>query len=457
MESMNLADGTQKTFISAREFLESWDKEIYEMTNLDLFIYLMVNHVGNQLEKRYFASNRQNSPLQLTFNDIGTLCFNLGDSFEYFLEEEGYVKRASHDFWEAETRSQAYQNESEGMTQRKKRLKTFFSGGLVREQSFRVELMENVILDTLIQFYYEELGIEIEEDDLELIRLADFIEDVIINFIRQEGKSLLQRPADPAMDSFEGLLESEDDYDPRREWEEGDEEEGVYHEDAEWAGIDAEYEDIFETIQRFIDEAECDSRDAGCVSRDIELFREFLTESAEITTIYEVCEEHFLEFMSIWLIQKTAQVPDPPFSRIFQTLARFVTWLAHNYNLDYKHSFLKYYEQVKTEVPRVVRALNTYLDEYSLFEVMIYRDDPDIPQMAGFYEVKRMRNRLARTFDLVNVHLFDQIDNVKLNSSVYSRLKTGDILAATLIQQGNRWEVLEIQFIYPKASRPFVD
>jgi hypothetical protein len=294
-----LASDFQKTFISAREFLESWDKEIYEMTNLDFFIYLMVNHLGNQLEKRFFVRERRNSSLYLDFDNIGTLCFNLGDSFEYFLEDEQSGKSNENHSWDLENE---YRENSEKTVSRKnKRLKSFLSEGALKEQSVRVELMENVILDTLMQFYYDEMGIEVDEEELEIIELADFIEDMMVEFIRQEGQTLLQRHGDPAIDYFEGLLESEDDYDEEKEWN-GEEEESFYPDDEDWEEYSDLYEDISEAIHKFIDSIDSEPPEAARIARDIELFHEYLTEYAEVSTLDDLDEEYFFEFLAIWLI-----------------------------------------------------------------------------------------------------------------------------------------------------------
>lgn len=453
---MDLSNGFHKTFISAREFLESWDKEIYEMTNLDFFIYLMVNHLGNQLEKRFFVRERQNSPLYLNFENIGTLCFNLGDSFEYFLEEEHLGQSNVNHIWELDTLNDLRKKEEKSASRKRKGLKSFLSEGILKEQSFRVELMENVILDTAMQFYYDEMGVEIDDDEIEIIELADFIEDMMIEFIRQEGQTLLKRPNDPAIDYFEGLLESEEDYGEEKEWS-SEEEENLYQEDSDWEGFGNEYEDISETIQKFIENTKFNPSETDCVVKDIELFHEFLTEYAGVNSIEELDQEHFLEFLSVWIIQKLAQGEEPKLSNLFQTLARFVTWMAHNYGLDYKKDFLNYYEQVKTEVPRVISALNTYVDESSLFDILLSREENDSEQRSGFFEIRRIRNRISKGLDLISLHSFDTIDNVRFNSNIYSQLRNGDILQATLIERGNRFEVIEIQYIYSKAAKPFIE
>jgi hypothetical protein len=450
-----LPDRFQKQFISAREFVASWDKEIYELTNLDYFIFLMVNHLGNQLEKRFFIRHHKESPLFLDFDCIGTLCFNLGDSFEYFLEDDFLGSDNSDYMLNPDTSDDFFEKEEEIIHRRIKKLNSFLSKEYFCEDDFRVELMHTAILDTLIQFYYEELGIEIGDEDEEIIELAEFIVDEMIHFIRYEGQSLLQRPADPAMDHFEGLLETDEEYPPDEEWEE--DAEAVNKEESNWVSDNPHFEDISQTIQKFINNRDSNPPETiASATADIRLFQKFLTEHICINNIYEICDEHFLEFLSVWLIKEFVHEEEPQFSQIYHTMARFITWLANNYNLDYRQSYRKYYDSVKTEVPRLVRALNKYLDEYDLFEIFLTRGQTDSNQVSGFFEISKVRNRFNKTLDLINLHLDDEIENVRLNSSILSKLKQGDLLQATLIQKGNYWEVLEIHYIYPLAAKSFV-
>ena len=50
-----MAEPIKKTYISAREFVDSWEKEIYELSNLDYFIYLLINELALGIEKNFFS------------------------------------------------------------------------------------------------------------------------------------------------------------------------------------------------------------------------------------------------------------------------------------------------------------------------------------------------------------------------------------------------------------------
>jgi len=444
----------QKTFISVREFIESWDKEIYELTNLDFFIYLMINHLGNQIEKRFFIQERKNSPLNLPFESIGSLCFNLGDSFEFFVEENCFGTCSLNCLRDLDgvVNRDEYSNDN-GTRKRISVLQAFLSSDLVKEQCLRVDLMNNVILDTLLHFYSEEVGYEIDETDMELLQFADFVENTMIDFIRHEGQTLLQRPADPAMEYFEELQETEEDYE-HQDWI--DESMEWYPEDS-YENWENEYVDIETTVERYLEEVSYTTPNLlESTTHDISLFREYLTEFADVHEVYEINEQHFLEFFSYWLVQKFLLENEKQLPQIFRNIARFVTWLYNNYGIDYKNVFLSHYERVKKEVPRVINAMNDFLKEYDLFNALITKSKQDLPLMTGFYEIQGLQGRENKKLDLVDIHYFDQIRDVYLNSSAFLKLKAGDIIQATLVNKGDAWEVLEIQFIYPHVAKPFL-
>lgn len=446
----------QRTFISAREFVESWEKEIYELTNLDFFIFQLINYLGNQIEKRFFINDRFDSPLNLSYDNIGTLCFSMGDSIESFFHDSCFGNCHLNCPIDLDSSvSLNPRNFDEFMQKRLVIFKTFASDSIAKEQCLRVHLMNHVILDTLVYFYNEEMDIEIDEEDIEIVQFADFIENIVVAYIRNQGQSLLKQASEPAMDYFEDLLESEDDSDDYEAWTTDEDiwENELFADDWQF-----DFEPIDDLFEKFIVDIDCNSVSRRkTIAADIDMFKEYLTEYADIKNAYELNEEHILEFLSHWLVQQFVLEDDSKIQHIFRNLAKFVTWLHNNYGIDYKSSFLSFYKSVKTDVPRVIRALNTFLNEYDLMEALLFQGKSDVDQIYGFFEVKNLHSRIEKTLDLVDVHFFDQVSNVKLNSSAYLKLQPGDILQATLIRNNDNWKVLEIQFIFPKVAKPYIN
>jgi hypothetical protein len=457
LEDHGLSDNFPNAFISAREFVESWDKEIYELTNLDFFIYLMINHLGNQLEKRFFIRERYNSTLYLSFEDIGTLSFNLGDSIEYFLKDNCFENCPLKCPVDLNTQIclQEFKND-EFLQKRLFSLNAFSTEIVFKEQCMRVHFMNHVILDTLLNFYNEDLNLELEKENLEVMEMADFIENGMVEFIRNQGQSLLKRPAEPAIDHFEKLLELEDEIDEKKVWEI---EQDDWNPDLEIDSWHSKFEPIEELFEKFMIDISIDSpNQRKLIANDIELFKLFLTDFADVNNSDDLNDEHILEFLSYWLVQRFALEDDSRIPNIFRTMARFVTWLYNNYGIDYKSSFVKFYNQVKVEVPRVVKALNIYLNEFDLLQALMLRGKSEPEQLFGFYEVKDLHSKIDKTLALIDVHFCAPIENVHLDSSAYLKLKPGDILQATLVKSDNnkQWKVLEIHYIYPCVAKPYV-
>ena len=440
-----------KLFVSAREFVESWDKEIYKLTNLDFFIYLMVNQLGNELDHHFLMNQRKQSPLALSFESIGTLCFSIGDSFECFLEEEKQGRYTVDYRMEKDIQGETIEHNGR-VHRRIKNLQSLITKGYFSEQSFRADLMEYVIIDTLLQFYYEEIGIEFDDEDLEIMELADFIEEAMIDFIRTEGQTLIRLYGEPAIECFEKLLADEEGRIQDCDWQSNGKD--LADAEGDWIEKDHLFTEIPEVIAAFVSEYENKKNsNIGCLACNISYFESFLIEGARIKSIYELTNDHICQFLSIWLVHHFAQEKEPHFSHVFQTMARFTTWLNHRYNIDYKDVFLSQYECVKTEVPRVIRALNTYLDAYNLFEVILLRDDQELEQIDGFFEITALSQPHRKTLDVADIHQFRELNQVYFSDAVYSRLKPGDILQASLIRKDSRWELLEIHYIFPRSAK----
>lgn len=450
-----MSEKFQRTFISVREFIDSWDKEIYELTNLDFFIFQTINHLGNQIEKRFFINERNSSLLKLSFDDIGTLCFNLGDSLEYFLQDNCFGNCNLNCPLDLDSSVNLKLLESdENMQRRLSVFKSIALDKIAKEQCLRVHLMNHVILDTLIHFYTEEIEIEVDEEDIDIIEFADFIENVIVDFIRHEGQSLLLQASEPAMDYFEELIESEEELNSYETWS-NEEETWLNHDSPDtWK---SNFEDIEDLFEKFIIDLDGNSLSKRkIIANDVDLFKEFLIEHADIKNAYELSEEHILEFLSYWLVQQYVLKDESKIQYVFRNMAKFVTWLYNNYGIDYKSSFLSYYKSVKTDVPRVICALNTYLNEYDLLEALTLQSKTDVEQICGFYEIKDLHSNLNKTFDLVDLDFFNQFENVHFNSSAYLKLEKGDILQATLVKNHKNWKILEVQYIFPKAAKPYL-
>lgn len=437
------------------EFVESWDKELYELNNLDFFIFLMINHLGNQLDKQFFVEHRQHSHLFLNFEHLGTICFNIGDSFEYFLEENCLGSCPINCLRDLDGQVDIIEGKIEEKIKHKlELLQSFMVGKLDKEQCLRIDLMNQVILDSLLQFYSEEFDIEFEENDLTLLELSEFIENVIVDFIRFEGQSLLKRPFDTAIEYFEELLQNEAEENKENNW---------YSDQQKWLPTE-KYQDWLDTgttiddafIAFMSNDYYNPAAHDNSLAPEIDYFRRYLKEYTQINKVSDINENHIAEFFSIWLVREFILLDTKQISNIFRATARFITFLFHHYNLNLKKEFLKYYEKLKLDLPRVIQATNLFISEYNLLDAVLVDEQPDVEQQMGFYKIIQIYDRLNRIIEVKNIHYGENDFLLKIASSAFFKLREGDVLHASLIKKSTDWEVLEIQYIYPSFAIRYI-
>lgn len=451
-----MSERYQKTFVSVREFVESWDKEIYQLTNLDFFIYLLINNIGNHLERQYFIGERKESPFYLDFDLLGSLCFNIGDNLEIFFKENCFGKCSLNCPLDMDTIVPEDNLPENSFTRKRiKLLSEYLVGDRSKENFLRLDILNFVLLDTLAHFYNEELGLEVEEDDVAILQMAEFIINVIIQFIRIEGQGLLRNPYENAQEYFQELLEIEEE---SREDTWTVDEEGWTPEAEEHEQWDAPDDKIEMVISRFLDESLANSPERNdWMIPYVQMLQAFLQEQPDVYDVFDLREDHLLEFLSTWLVQEYTMQDDRQVQHNFRMLARFVTWLYNTYNIDFKRTFLSYYDKVKTDVPRVIRALNYYLNEYDIFNTLLIREAEDIEKVSGFYQIRAMGSFQSKVLHLEDLHKFHEFPVVKFYSNIFNQIRTGDILQATLFKNpSGLWEVLEIHFIYPGIAERFI-
>lgn len=450
-----MSERFQKTFISVTEFVESWDKELYELNNLDFFIFLMINHLGNKLDKQFFVKQRQQSPLYLDFEHLGTICFNIGDSFEYFLEENCLGTCPINCLRDLDGTVDIIGGKIEDSIKRKiELLQSFVVGKLDKEQCLRLDLMNSVILDTLLQFYSEEFNLEFEENDISLLDLAEFIENIIIDFIRFEGQTLLKKPFETAVEYFEELLQNEVEENSEYDWYGGRSEWRPSTDTQDWEKVSDTLDDAF---MNFLSNDYYNPNIVNnSLANDIDFFSRYLKEHARVNQVSEINESHLAEFLSIWLVKEFILLDSKQVSHIFRATARFITFLFHNYKINLKKEFLKYYEKLKLDLPRVIQATNIFISEYNLLEAVFSLQEQNAEQKIGIYKIINFYDRLNRVIEVKNVFDNENSFYLKLKSNAFFKLREGDVLHASLIKKATDWEILEIQYIYPNFALQFI-
>lgn len=450
-----MSAGPQKAFISTQEFVESWDKELYELNNLDYFILLMINYVGSQLHKNFFINQRRHLQNFLDFDSICTLSFNLGDSFGYFLEDNCFDSCPINCPRDLDGKIDICSIKLEDRIKRKlELLQSFLMGQLEKEHCLRIDLMNHVIINTIQQFYLEELDIEFEENDISLLDLSEFVEGVIIEFIRFEGKSLIEKPFESALEQFEDLLQKESELktddiykQEKKEWQ-------FEKSTDNWRLGSATVDDA---IMHFLNDRHYNPKfSADPIAHDIDYLNKYLKENANITRISDFNEMHLAEYLSVWLVREFVLTDAEHIPHIFRATARFVTFLYHQYDINLKKEFLALYDALKLDLPRVIQATNTYISEYNMLDSLLIKPKDREKTKLGYFEVIEKRDMPHRSIEVKSLSDFGKEFLLKIDSTIYFKIQRGDVLHTSIIKRGVDWNLLEIQYIYPNIALNFV-
>ena len=147
---------------------------------------------------------------------------------------------------------------------------------------------------------------------------------------------------------------------------------------------------------------------------------------------------------------------DEQISFIFKAVARFITFLHQHYRINLKHNFLKLYNKLKTDLPRVIQATNTYISEYNLLDVILSAQDQKYEKQLGFFEIKEIFDPDLRLIKIAEKTSSDLNYVIHFNSSAFSKLRKGDILHTSLYKKDNQWQILEIQYIYTNLANIYI-
>ena len=204
-----MSERFEKTYISIHEFISSWQKEIYELNNLDYFTYLLINHVGYLIEHSFFTKPKQCTYLKIDPEEIATLSFNIGDSFESFLENNCFGDCTLS----CPTKmNEKYNPEDLDFNNGHIQILQIVNGtDLNKKQFLLTDILNYVVLDTLYDFYNYEIGLDLDDADTGLLEFADFITVSLEKFIEQKGRNYLTNPKETASELFENLIHDSED------------------------------------------------------------------------------------------------------------------------------------------------------------------------------------------------------------------------------------------------------
>jgi len=440
-----LAEQFKHTYFSAREFVSSWEKEIYELNNLDYFIYLLINELAQDLEKSFFAKLNEDNLLFLQSEEIGTLTFNLGDSLQLFLEDNCFGVCPLNCPLKINERIGAKEKNMRRLEiPEKEPVSLTYS---TKEEFFYFDIFNYAVLDSIVDFYNYDMGLILSETDERFHALSEFIMDVIIKVIKNNDAKFLRAPKENAAFRFEEMIKNDDS-----SWEEhilSDDEDAEDEESEIWK---ISTSGVKYLIEKFGENYTANFESSPAL-KHIENFKEYLTDFLEISKIEDLTSEDLGEFFCVILLNDLSYDDPAELKNIEALFVRFFSFLEFNHDIHLKPLFNKFTNLHFDDFIRAFHLTRQYREENSYIDFLISGSKKEEMLAEGFYEVLETKNGI---FKLEDIHLKSQFKPVYLPNISMHKVKAGDILHAQLEIEGLGWRLVHLEIAYPPLAKLYL-
>ncbi|HID40323.1 MAG TPA: hypothetical protein EYP36_12530 [Calditrichaeota bacterium] len=442
-----MAEQFKKIYISPREFINSWEKEIYELNNLDYFVFLLINNLAEHIERSFLNRITADDVLYLHSEEVGTLAFNIGDSLQLFFEKNcfGACKLNCpiklYDKLEEVEYHERMRSLSEGL---------FIAiECITKEQCLYSDLLNYVVLDSIIDFYNYEMGIILNESDERILSFSDFCMKIILSVIKEKGQKLLTMPTESAGSLFEDLLQNDNSA-----WEEYDVNDSNDTDDEdELEPWKTTYKAIEVTIRAFKEDYEQVAADQKIV-KYLDTFTNYLTDFLELSRFEEVNAEDLSEFFSIILYNDLALDESVLLGRVLDLFEKLFNYLEFNHEIYLNIFFNSFREKYEGQIARTLDISRESLKKNSYVDILLSEAKDDDGLFEGLFEVVGFSKR---GFKLEDIHLKAHYEPVDLSARLATgKLKVGDIVHAQIEQKKNMWYIYQFEMVYPSVARTYL-
>lgn len=443
-----MPDKSEKTYISVHEFISSWEKEIYELNNLDYFSYQMINFLGNNIEMGFLKKKKLSGYLHIESEEIGTLAFNIGDSFESFLENNcfGDCNLACPTKLNEKVSPQDVENEGNNFHV----LQFVKTEPIDKKQFLLTDILNYVVLDTLFDFYNYEMGLDIDDSDAGLMQFADYITSIMEVFIETSGQKYLASPLESASDLFEKLIQDSD-----QDWEEmleSDSDDDDMDENERWKSGEGQRERM---ISEFVHQPNIMSRESASTSKVLGFLNNYLSNYAGIDDFEEITYEDLEEFYTFWLLREAFMENDLTADNIRDILKKFFRWMELAKDINLNPFFNEIITRHFTGFRKALGLVRSYFKKNSLIEGVLASNDPENKVISGlFYVDALLENGLFRIQD---IYLKKNYSNVQINLTEANPAElSGMIVDATIKPTVYGWRLINLEYVFPEKARPYL-
>ena len=436
-----MAEQFHKIYISATDFIKAWEKEVYELTNLDYFAYLLMNSVAEQLETSFFPQLfNVDEELILNNEEITNLAFHLGDSLQLFFDKNCFGSCPLN---------------CPNQLQQKVSQEDFIKAGKIpestefgvyacttKEHCLKHDLLNYVTSDTVLDFYRYDLKTTTKDDHPVLQRLIHFINDKVLDLIKKEGDPLLKAPNDNASELFDRLIEFDENTWSEPEYfsfDDPDDPETM----EPWRRPQDSILSVIEEFQEIAPKAKN--------YQSIKLFEKFLTTFMGPMNISDLIYEDLEEFFLIVFPTELAAEDKLQFGEELHIFEQFIKFIDYNYE---KNLIVYWNELIDSNLTALRRTFNLsqhFHRKHSYVEYQLSPEKSSNALLDGFFEIIDYQDGY---FVVEDIHIKEQYQLFDLSMLDISLLEPGDIINMQLIPQSkDNWRAIWIECVFaPRAK-----
>jgi len=441
-----LSERFQKTYISIKEFISSWEKEIYELNNLDYFTFLLINHLGYQIEHEYISKRNKNPQLHIEPEEVGSLAFNLGDSLESFLENNCF---GDCSFSCPVQLHDKFSSDEINMQDSHLYIVQIISGNdITKKEVLLTDILNYVVLDTLFDFYNYEIGLDLDDADISLMQFADFITLIIEKFIETHGQTFLKNPKESASTLFEILIQETDE-----NWDESAqsafEEESDDTEDWKYGKLI-----IPNIIQEYIAALSINEANSKVFHVLLGHFRNYCEKYAGIKQFDEITHEDLEEFFLFWLLREITLEKNILPESVKSVFYNFFKWLELSKDIDLIKSFREIITLHFSVFKDSIELSRKYFEKNSVIEGILEVNATETQIFSGLFEIEKLTDH--GFVHLKDIHFKKRYLNVQINFLASPEYFLNKILDACIKPTAYGWRLVHLEYIYPQAAKPYL-
>ncbi|MHB2154993.1 hypothetical protein ACX8XN_11415 [Calditrichota bacterium GD2] len=439
-----MAEQFHKIYISASDFIKAWEKEVYELTNLDYFIYLLMNSLAGQIETSFFpALYNADEEFVLNSDEITNLAFHLGDSVQLFFDKNCFGGCP------LDCPNQLQQKISQEDLVKAGKVPESAEFGIysctIKEHCLKYDLLNYVVIDAVLDFYRYDLKTSATDGHPVLQKLIQFINEKIVDLIKKEGDPLLKAPDENASDLFDRLIEFDDN-----SWTELD---FSSLDDPDDFEMDEPWKRAENDLVTVLEEFETLTSTSG-ENHVINLFKKFVINFIGPLNINDLVYEDFEEFFLIVFPTEFAPEERIQFDGEIERFERFIKFVDYNY----EKNFYDYWNELKTasllELRRTFKLSQNFHQTHSYVEYQLSPEKEDPAILDGFFEVVDYEDGF---FVVEDIHLKERYQDVDLSLLDGRFIEAGDIINMQIIPQNKgQWRAVWVECVFAPRSKYYL-